>query len=236
MGCSRPAARSLRTSGQNRGTGPSCSRSTTRPATTVTSAAALTERGVPAVFFVPAGLLGTPEHIEGGALREMVAGGHVIGSHGWTHERLDRMAEADIAQEIESSRACLEDLTGTEITLFAPAGGIGVPSLPSRLRAAGYAASRSTRWGIHRRVSDRWHIPAVPVTHVTTNRGWVEVAATEGRLPVAMIALGAVRGALGSNARTTVRGRLHRRSVADAGKRLSAVVLTGVNTMGEPPL
>jgi hypothetical protein len=196
---------------------------------------ALADRGVPAVFFIPAGLLGTPGHLNAGDLREMTAAGHVIGSHGWSHRRLDLVPEADLAREIDSSRAYLEDLTGAPVTLFAPAGGIGIRSLAPRLRAAGYTASRSTRWGIHRRLRDRWHIPAVPVTRVTTERGWVAVAAIERRLPVAMIALGAVRGALGNDARTSVRGRLHRRSATAAGKVLTAIV-TGVTSMSDLPV
>jgi Polysaccharide deacetylase len=221
-------------------------------------ARALTERGVPAVFFVPAAAVGTPEHLDLEGIREMVAGGHIIGSHGWSHRRLDRLAATDLAQEIVASRAFLEDATGVPVTLFAPAGGIGVHSLPAHLRAAGYTASRSTRWGIHRRIADRWHIPAVPVTRVTTDRGWVSIAATERRLPVAMIALGAVRGALGNDARTSVRGRLHRRGAvdaakgapdtakgaatdaakdaADATKKVSKAVITAITSLGDPPV
>jgi Polysaccharide deacetylase len=174
----------------------------------------LAERGVPAIFFVPAGLLGVPGHLDEADLRELVEGGHVIGSHGWSHKRLDQVSEAELATEFDASRAKLEDLTGGPVTLFAPAGGIGIPSLPRRLEAAGYVASRSTRWGIYRRRSDRWSIPTVPVTPVTADRGWVASAATERRLPVAMVALGAVRDVLGPGARTALRGQLHRRHAA----------------------
>ena len=172
---------------------------------------ALTERSVPAIFFVPAGITETPGHLDGPALRELVEQGHIIGSHGWSHQRIDLLPEADFAREIDASRAKLEDLAGVSVTLFAPPGGIGVRSLPERLQAAGYVASRSTRWGIHRRLEDRWRIPTVPVTRLTADRGWVEVAATERRLPAAMIAFGAVRTRLGPRARTVLRGRLHRR-------------------------
>ena len=196
---------------------------------------ALAERGVPAVFFMPAGLLGTPGHLEQRAVHEMVAGGHAIGSHGWSHRRLDQMAEADLMNEITTSRTLLEDLAGVPVTLFAPAGGIGVVSLPRRLREAGYLASRSTRWGIHRRMDDRWYIPVVPVTRVTVGRGWVAVAATERRLPVPMIALGAVRGAMGNDARTSVRGRLHRRTAGSAKEPPAADANVAIAPQGDPP-
>ncbi len=196
---------------------------------------ALADRGVPAVFFISAGLIGTPGHLDEAALRELVAGGHVIGSHGWSHQRLDRVPEKDLGREIDSSRSFLEDLTGEPVNYFAPAGGIGVHSLAPRLRAAGYTASRSTRWGIHRRIADRWHIPAVPITRVTADHGWVAVAATERRLPVAMIALGAVRGALGNDARTRMRGRLHRTALATAASVPASEIVAGIRSMGDPP-
>ncbi len=198
-------------------------------------AQALTERGVPGTFFIPAGHIGTCGHLDAGAVREMVAGGHAIGSHGWSHQRLDRVAEADLGREIDSSRAFLEDLTGRPVTIFAPAGGIGIRSLPARLRAAGYTASRSTRWGIHRGPADCWHIPVVPVTRVTADRGWVAVAAMERRLPAAMIAMGAIRGALSSETRTTLRGLLHRRSLR-AGTYVSALVMVAADALGDLPV
>ena len=195
----------------------------------------LADRGVPAIFFVPAGLLGLPGYLDEADLQELVAAGHVIGSHGWSHKRLDLLPSADLAAEFESSRAKLEDLTGAPVTLFAPAGGIAIPSLPRRLEAAGYIASRSTRWGIQRPRGDRWSIPTVPVTPVTADRGWVASAATERRLPVAMIALGAVRDVLGPGARTALRGQLHRRH---ARPRLAAAtpLAAGPPLAAAPPL
>lgn len=169
----------------------------------------LARRGVPGVFFISAGALGTPAHLDNDALRELVSGGHAIGSHGWIHRRLDQVAGDDIAEEIEYSRTRLREVTGLPITLFAPAGGIEGSTLPSRLRAAGYVASRSTRWGIHRRMNDLWRIPSVPVTHVTVDRGWVDSAATLRRMPMAMVAVGAVRRALRPDVRTALRGRFH---------------------------
>jgi peptidoglycan/xylan/chitin deacetylase (PgdA/CDA1 family) len=181
-------------------------------------AEALAARSIPAVFFAPAGHLGTPGHLDPATLRELVAGGHIIGSHGWSHKRLDRISKQDLTTEIESSRAKLEDLAGVPVTVFAPAGGIGFRSLPERLAAAGYVASRSARWGIHRRASDRWRIPAVPVTHVTFDRGWVVGAATNQRLPVVMNVLGAVRSVLSPDTRTSLRRRLYAlRGVAERG-------------------
>jgi peptidoglycan/xylan/chitin deacetylase (PgdA/CDA1 family) len=174
----------------------------------------LAKRGVPAIFFASTGHLGTEGHLDPDSLPELVAGGHTIGSHGWSHRRLDRMTEVELVQEVETSRARLEDLIGLPVNLFAPAGGVPDRALSQRLRAAGYVASRSTRWGIHRRLDDRWQIPAIPVTHIGVNRGWVHSAATKGRLPLAMVALREARRVLSPDMRTALRKRFHGPPVA----------------------
>ena len=168
----------------------------------------LTRRGIPGVFFPTVGAMGTPGHLPRSHVREVAAAGHVIGAHGWSHQRLDRLSDAELHEEIVTSKTTLEDLLGTAVTLFAPAGGIGFKALPERLAAAGYVVSRSTRWGIHRRMDDRWEIPAVPVTHTTSSRGWPYAAATEGRLPLTMSTLSMVRNTISPDVRTTIRGRL----------------------------
>jgi peptidoglycan/xylan/chitin deacetylase (PgdA/CDA1 family) len=180
----------------------------------------LADRGVPAVFFVPAGLLGLPGQCRAAEIRSLAEEGHVIASHGWSHQRLDLLPESDLPREIESSREKLEDVVGIPVTLFAPPGGIGVESLPERLAAAGYVASRSVRWGIHEPNSDRWQIPTIPVTQVTADRGWVVKAATEGRLPPVMLALRSVRDTLSPDARTRLRHLLHRRHGTAASRPL----------------
>lgn len=172
--------------------------------------AAIAERGLAALFFISVGHMGTPGHIDPGGLGELVAQGHTIGSHGWSHRRLDQLSDVDLDEEFTTSRARLEDLTGAAVTLFSPAGGIGFRSLPDRLRRSGYVASRSTRWGIHRRLEDRWEIPAVPVTHLTVARGWVVGAATARRLPLAMTAMSVARKTLSADTRTRLRRGLLR--------------------------
>lgn len=187
----------------------------------------LTRRGVPAVFFASTGHLGTDGHLDPGALADIVAGGHTIGSHGWTHGRLDRMTEVELVQEVETSRARLEELTGGPVTLFAPAGGVPDRALARRLGAAGYAASRSTRWGIHRKLDDRWQIPAIPVTHISVNRGWVHTAATTGRLPLAMVGLREAMRLLSPDTRTALRKRFHGPPAASAVLSATAEMLSG---------
>jgi peptidoglycan/xylan/chitin deacetylase (PgdA/CDA1 family) len=174
----------------------------------VAAAETLTGLGIPAVFFASAGVLGTPGHLDGPALRALADAGHVIGSHGWSHARLDRVSGEDLDRELVASRAALEDEVGRPVTLFAPAGGIGRPDLEERLRAAGYVASRSTRWGIHRRAADAWDIPTVPVTEMTAARGWVGSATTKLRLPLTMVAVGLVRSVLRPDVRSSLRGRI----------------------------
>jgi hypothetical protein len=78
--------------------------------------------------------------------------------------------------------------------------------MAARLGAAGYLASRSTRWGIYRNLADRWAIPTVPATQMTVSRGWVDGATTRFRLPVAVAALGLARSVIHTDTRTRIRG------------------------------
>jgi peptidoglycan/xylan/chitin deacetylase (PgdA/CDA1 family) len=144
-------------------------------------------------------------------LRELLAGGHVIGSHGWSHRRLDRLTDAELDQEFIATRSELEQGLGVSVTMFAPAGGIGFKGLGPRLEAAGYVGSRSTRWGIYRDVSDRWVIPTLPVTQLTVQRGWVDAAATRLKLPIAMSGLGVVREVVSQDLRSRIRSKVMRR-------------------------
>jgi peptidoglycan/xylan/chitin deacetylase (PgdA/CDA1 family) len=175
------------------------------------TARALANRGIVGVFFPTVGVMGTPGHLDAAGLQELVACGHVLGSHGWSHKRLDRLTSAELEDEVVTSRKVLEDTLGISVRHFAPAGGIGFKGMAGRLGAAGYVVSRSTRWGIYRSLGDRWAIPTVPVTQMTIGRGWVDGAATRIRLPFSFAAVGIARSAMGSDTRTRLRQTVMRR-------------------------
>lgn len=80
----------------------------------------LLERGLTARFFVLAGLLGEPGHLDEAGVLELQRAGMVIGSHGWSHRdwrSLDWGPSGTIAVEEEMVRARqrLGALTGSDI-------------------------------------------------------------------------------------------------------------------------
>ncbi len=170
----------------------------------------LGSRAIPAVFFVSAGLLGADGYLRSPELSEIVSLGHVIGSHGMNHRRLDRLLDPQVEAETRLSKELLERQIEMPVTLYAPAGGIGVTDLRLRLESAGYTASRSMRWGIHLGPEERWSVPIVPVTQVTVDRGWVQQAARQRRLPRALAALRFAKDVLPDGARSRVRRVLSR--------------------------
>lgn len=170
----------------------------------------LAARGMRGVFFVPAGTIGQPGHLSMPQLRDLLALGHQVGSHGFSHLPLDgRMSPQAITHELQDSKQLLEDGLGADVVYFAPPGGIVRGSRSDELRAHGYRASRSMAWGIYRAFRDRWRIPSIPVTEFTLARGWIEHALRACELPFAMRSGWAIKRLMPLALRSSVRRRLH---------------------------
>jgi peptidoglycan/xylan/chitin deacetylase (PgdA/CDA1 family) len=97
-----------------------------------------------------------------------------VGAHTVTHPILTRI-EADAARrEISTSRATLEDMTGTRVRLFAfPNGRPGrdyAPEHVAMVRAAGFSAALSTASGACHRGSDRYQLPRMLPWETTAGR------------------------------------------------------------------
>jgi peptidoglycan/xylan/chitin deacetylase (PgdA/CDA1 family) len=146
----------------------------------------LARRSLAATFFVPAAALGRPGHLDVEALRRLVALGHDVGAHGLRHEPLGRLSAEAVRREVVGSKRRLECLLDGPVRLFAPPGGSGHPALEPTLRANGFSASRSTRWGFFASPESRWTIPCIPVTEVTLGHGWVAEAIAKRAMPAAM--------------------------------------------------
>ncbi|MGC6328334.1 polysaccharide deacetylase family protein [Rhizorhabdus sp. FW153] len=97
----------------------------------------LKREGVPATFFVTgANALG-----EADLLRRIVDEGSELGNHSTTHPDLDRMPEAAIRLEINTTQRLVESYTGRSMRLFrAPYLGDAEPNTAAELRASTVAA------------------------------------------------------------------------------------------------
>jgi peptidoglycan/xylan/chitin deacetylase (PgdA/CDA1 family) len=170
----------------------------------------LAARGLPAIFFVPVGRLGEASRLAPEDVRALVQLGHLVGSHTVDHRRLSTLGEAELERQLVESKARLEALAGVEVDYFAPPGGIGHPSLPRALEAAGYAVSRSTRWGLYRASDHRFEVPCLPVTEVTWGRGWVQATLVSWELPMAMRIVWQVKTHLPTSLAMRIRSRVTR--------------------------
>lgn len=74
----------------------------------------LEESGARATFFVQ----GLVAEAHPGLVRDLVAAGHEVQSHGHTHRPLDRMSHAELREELARGRAAVEDAAGVALTAF----------------------------------------------------------------------------------------------------------------------
>lgn len=122
----------------------------------------LEDHGLRGLFLVPTARIGQPGYVSARELERMYEAGHGIGSHGHTHDRLDRMSGARLAGELARSRRELERITGCPPECVAPPGGFVTPRVASACGAAGYSVLRSLAWGYNRKLNLR-RLEAVPV-------------------------------------------------------------------------
>ena len=170
----------------------------------------LARRGIPGLFFVPAGKVGRTRYLGVPDLRELTTLGHSVGSHGFSHLPLDeKMPPESVARELRDSKRLLEDAVGAGVVYFAPPGGIECASTRRELPAHGYVASRSMRWGVYESLRDRWSIPCIPVTEFTLARGWVMRVLRTGGVPLAIRSAWALKRLMPEVLRCSVRRALH---------------------------
>jgi peptidoglycan/xylan/chitin deacetylase (PgdA/CDA1 family)/thymidylate kinase len=123
----------------------------------------LAGRGWRGVFLISPMLLDQPGRLSSAELTAMAAAGHEIGAHGLTHDRLDRMAQQQVQENLLQAQQWLAGICDRPIRWFAPPGGLYAASLPTLLAAAGFVRMRSMAWGKAREPLIG-PLPAVPVT------------------------------------------------------------------------
>jgi peptidoglycan/xylan/chitin deacetylase (PgdA/CDA1 family) len=76
----------------------------------------LASHGVHANFF----LLGCRAQAEPALVRQIVAAGHLIGNHSWSHSNLALAAASRIERELSRTSQTLEQITGSPVRFFRP--------------------------------------------------------------------------------------------------------------------
>ena len=77
-----------------------------------------------ATFFVTVGFIAQQENFMGWPeVRSLMAAGHAVEAHGWSHRFLTECSDAELAHELVDARACLEDRIGRPVTELSLPGG-----------------------------------------------------------------------------------------------------------------
>ena len=139
--------------------------------------ALLQERNACATFFT----LGWIAERYPALVRRIVAAGHELASHGYGHERVSDLSEAQFFQDIHRAKALLEDIAGVPVQGYrAPSFSIGQGNLWAldTLQRAGYRYSSS----IYPIRHDHYGMPDAPRFAHQIRDGLMEVPPTTLRL------------------------------------------------------
>lgn len=99
----------------------------------------LARYGLRATFFVVAGWTGvSPQHMNWSHLRTLVAMGHEVGSHSWSHPPMLNCSPAELRLELRRSKETLEDQLGLLVPKFATPYGRYSARVLGECAAAGY--------------------------------------------------------------------------------------------------
>jgi peptidoglycan/xylan/chitin deacetylase (PgdA/CDA1 family) len=103
------------------------------------AAPVLQRHGLKARFFVTVGWTGRrPGFMDWQQLRTLLAGGHSIGAHGWSHKLLTHCSDLELYKELKQARLTLEDGLGVAITAMSLPGGRANTRVLAACREAGY--------------------------------------------------------------------------------------------------
>ncbi len=139
--------------------------------------AMLDAAGVKATFFT----LGWIAERHPQLVRDIVAGGHELASHGYGHERASDMSPTAFSDDVRRAKALLEDLGGVAVTGYrAPSFSIGVNNLWAFdvLAESGYRYSSSVYPIQH----DHYGMPDAPRWAHAVRAGLLEVPVTTCRI------------------------------------------------------
>ena len=104
-------------------------------------------------------------------VRDLVAAGHEVASHGWWHQKVTGQSRAEFAEDVRASKAVLEDLTGMRVRGYRAPSFSVVPGgewALDVLLECGYQYD-SSLFPIRRR--GYGYEDAIPVPHVLQRRG-----------------------------------------------------------------
>lgn len=124
----------------------------------------LCDRGLTAEFFVTTDRIGDAHSMSEAQLRELVACGMSVQSHGKTHRYLSDVSATELREELVASKARLEDITGTPVESIALPGGRGGVRVRRMAAEVGYRWVCGSRLGVNEAGADPHDLKRVAVT------------------------------------------------------------------------
>jgi len=104
-----------------------------------TAAPIMEKHGLLAGFFITVGFVGQPGFMDWKEIRRLSEAGHLIGSHGMTHQYLSDMDDAHLNEELRRSKSIVEEKLGRDICALSLPGGKGGARVTQMAQEAGYS-------------------------------------------------------------------------------------------------
>jgi peptidoglycan/xylan/chitin deacetylase (PgdA/CDA1 family) len=98
-------------------------------------------------------------------IKEWLAAGHEIGSHGLTHQFLTRLSLPQVREEIAASKKKLEDRFGRPIRHFCYPYGDWSPAVRDLVMAAGYETACTTEAGVNTSATSSFELKRIMVRY-----------------------------------------------------------------------
>ena len=133
----------------------------------------LARHGFHAIEFIVAGMLGgrnewdvihgeKPEPLMDAAqIRDWLAAGHEIGSHSLTHRNLVKLGDAELREQIFTSKKILEDTFGIAVRHFCYPHGRWNETVAALVAEAGYETACTTQFGVNTAATPRFALRRV---------------------------------------------------------------------------
>lgn len=115
------------------------------------------------VFYVPTAKLNGQKRLSATDVARLHRLGHVLGVHGHTHARWDRLSGNALALELNTSREILTDLCGAVPMHCAAPGGFVTKETASVVKQLGFKSLRTMRWGFNEK-RDPYAVEVLPMT------------------------------------------------------------------------
>lgn len=128
----------------------------------------LEEFKLPAIFFIPVGLIGQKGSMNWPHLKQLQAKGFEIGSHGLNHIPLTYLSAHELDKELKGSKTVLEDALGAEIKTFSVPRGFYNGRVRRAAREAGYRYVFTSQFCANRKRPDPYALARLAVKRTTT--------------------------------------------------------------------